>query len=173
MGMESMIHRQFRDDPLNYPWGGIAVHGNTRFETTLVTEMEEGLYLGGCVTDVLLPEGVEYVVSLYPWEQYRQRRDQVKGILSIALYDDVDQDPDLFVTAADVVAGFLTKGPTLVHCQAGLNRSGTVMAIYLMRHRGMSADEALAWMRERRTPAVVCNTGFEAWLLAYDPEGGA
>jgi protein-tyrosine phosphatase len=51
----------------------------------------------------------------------------------------------------------------LVHCQAGLNRSGVVVAYALMLN-GMSAAEAIARIRERRSPAVLCNPQFERWL---------
>jgi protein-tyrosine phosphatase len=167
LSLHDRVHRQFRDDPLNYPWRGTAAHGDTPFDTTLVTKMDEDLYLGGCVPDVLLPADVEYVVSLYPWEQFRARPDQVRGILSLALYDDVDQEPELFLLAATAIDAFRAKGPTLVHCQAGLNRSATALAVHLIRDEGMTAEGALALMRERRSPAVVCNAGFEAWLMGY------
>jgi len=54
-------------------------------------------------------------------------------------------------------------GPTLVHCQAGLNRSSLVAARALVLG-GMTADDAIALIREKRSPACLCNPAFERWL---------
>ena len=40
-------------------------------------------------------------------------------------------------------------GKVYVHCSAGLNRSPTVIIAYLIQHRGMSLDEAMAWVTSR------------------------
>lgn len=51
----------------------------------------------------------------------------------------------------------------LVRCQAGVNRSGLVTALILM-HDGMPAEEAIALIRQRRSPVVLANADFE-WFL--------
>ena len=51
----------------------------------------------------------------------------------------------------------------LVHCSAGISRSPTVLAAYLMRHRGMRLKEAL-YALARARPAVSPNPHFLAWL---------
>lgn len=51
----------------------------------------------------------------------------------------------------------------LIRCQAGVNRSGLVMALVLMLE-GMTADEAIARIRECRSPFVLSNQHFERWL---------
>ena len=57
----------------------------------------------------------------------------------------------------------------LIRCQAGLNRSGIVMALVLIRD-GYSPAEAITLMREKRSPAVLCNQQFTRWLLGLDDE---
>ena len=57
----------------------------------------------------------------------------------------------------------------LVRCQAGLNRSGLVMALVLIRE-GYSADEAIHLIRSQRGQAALCNHTFERWLLSTDVE---
>lgn len=52
----------------------------------------------------------------------------------------------------------------LIRCQAGVNRSGLVMALALMR-TGLSPHEAIALIRERRSPAVLSNRDFVRWLV--------
>mgnify|MGYP000156096849 CR=1 FL=1 len=52
----------------------------------------------------------------------------------------------------------------LSRCQAGLNRSGLVTALTLMIS-GMSADEAIDTLREKRSTYALCNGEYEHWLL--------
>jgi protein-tyrosine phosphatase len=55
------------------------------------------------------------------------------------------------------------SGPTLVHCQAGLNRSSLVVVRALVLD-GMDVDTAIAVVREKRSPVCLCNPSFESWL---------
>jgi hypothetical protein len=52
----------------------------------------------------------------------------------------------------------------LVRCQAGVNRSGLVMALVLMLD-GLDAHDAIALIRERRAPAVLSNFAYVRWLV--------
>ncbi len=53
----------------------------------------------------------------------------------------------------------------LIRCQAGLNRSGLVLALILMKD-GLSAQDAIALIRENRGPDALFNTNFCNWLEA-------
>ena len=57
----------------------------------------------------------------------------------------------------------------LVRCQAGLNRSGLVMALVLIRE-GYTADDAIDLIRMRRGSAALCNHQFVDWLRQVDVE---
>ena len=57
----------------------------------------------------------------------------------------------------------------LVRCQAGLNRSGLVMALVLIRD-GYTAADAIQLIRTQRGNAALCNSTFESWLLQTDVE---
>jgi len=52
----------------------------------------------------------------------------------------------------------------LIRCQAGLNRSGLVLALILMKD-GLSAQDAIALIRENRGPDALFNNNFCNWLL--------
>ena len=149
-------------DPQVQRMSGIAFHGNTPFDVPYISHIEGNLWTGGCADHLILPKHIEHVISLYPWEQY-QIRHQPKSVLSVWLYDSNDLPP-IVHEVASWGAGCAEDGPTLIHCQAGLNRSSTIAALVLME-QGKSAQEAIDLLREKRSPAVLCNKFFEEWLL--------
>jgi len=51
----------------------------------------------------------------------------------------------------------------LIRCQAGMNRSGLIMALVLIRE-GYTADEAINLIRTKRSKHALFNGRFENWL---------
>lgn len=153
---------------------GIAREGNKPFNMPLITQVDGNLWQGGCIGGVRLPDDFEFVVSLYPWEQYELGPNTVR--LEVRLYDSAEiPDARQLYDIARIINAFRAKGKTLVHCQAGLNRSALTTGLALILD-GMQPAQAIALLREKRSDAVLCNKAFEGWLLAVpesnlaDPE---
>ncbi len=150
-------------DPLRQRIIGRTMHEHLDFDAPYMSEVADNLWQGGCAEGLVLPAFIDHVLSLYPWEAYEVTHD-LTSLREVRMYDDVNQALDETVPElATWVNQCRQTGPTLVHCQAGLNRSGVVVAYALMLD-GMSAAEAIARIRERRSPAVLCNPQFDRWL---------
>jgi len=155
-------------DPLRQRITGTTVHGDMDFDAPYMNEVAANLWQGGCAEGLVLPTFIDHVLSLYPWEAYVVKH-HLTCFREVRMYDDANQALDATVPElAAWVNRCRQTGPTLVHCQAGLNRSGVVVAYALMLD-GLSADEAIERIRERRSPAALCNPHFERWLRRSQP----
>jgi protein-tyrosine phosphatase len=67
----------------------------------------------------------------------------------------------------DAAHAHAAREATYWHCHAGLNRSGFAVAAYLHRHRGARIGEAIAGLRQVRSPLVLCNPTFERTLRTW------
>lgn len=142
---------------------GIAAMGHTHFNCPLITHVEGNLWQGGTPADVgKVPAYFQFVLNLYPWENYAVP--EGTEVKALKLYDAGEvPDPAVLEELAAWVNEKRAIGPTLVHCQAGLNRSALVTALALIRS-GSTPDEAISLLRKQRSPAVLCNSSFEKWL---------
>lgn len=74
------------------------------------------------------------------------------------------------VPVVDYVAGEVEAGrPTLVHCHAGKDRTGAVLAGYLIRHRGLSSNEAIHLVRQAN-PRAMTAPGFVRLPRLFESE---
>lgn len=166
-------------DPFRKRMKGHTTHKNMFFDVPYMTlvdqeiDPEEGtsiseLWVGGCTTGLVLPEGISNVVSLYPWEEYTVEHD-LNSSLTVMMYDSDKQfiSVEKIISIAEWVNAALKDGPTLVHCQAGLNRSGMIVAASLVL-RGWDAESAISHLRAVRSDACLCNPLFER--LVYEVE---
>lgn len=146
----------------NHHIEGIARMGNKTFRVPLISQIDGNLWQGGCPVGVA-PKEFCFIVNLYPWEPYRTHDHQI--VLAARLYDHGEiPDERLLLLLARHVNQCRAIGPTLVHCQAGLNRSALVAGLALIES-GMLPQSTINLLREKRCDAVLCNEAFEKWLL--------
>lgn len=149
-------------DPQRQRLVGVSAHGLKAFDVPFISEIVPDLWLGGCEDGLVLPAFIEHLVSLYPWEQYTVRH-ELGSSLQVRMYDSVDQAFHQVDSIAGWVNGCRDTGPTLVHCQAGLNRSSLVVGRALVLE-GMAPSDAIELIRRKRSAVCLSNPSFERWL---------
>lgn len=137
------------------------------------SEVLTGVWLGG-----------ERFLSRDAWDNFAQKTGlgfvvtagkELKGACSGVerLRVDVDdhEGEDLFRFFAGVCARLESArrngDVVLVHCAAGISRSATLLAAWLMFRRNWSAEEAIEFLRRKR-PIVNPNRGFRKQLVRWE-----
>lgn len=156
-------------DPTTKRMKGVAIHGNTPFDVPFISHISGNLWQGGCEDGLILPPEFKHLISLYPWEKYSVRH-TLDSSLEVRMYDSNDQAFDQVDALAHWVLNCAKNGPTLVHCQAGLNRSSLVAGRTLTL-MGYSGPQAIHLLRTQRSPACLCNKSFEKWLHSKRASG--
>lgn len=101
--------------------------------------------------------GVKTVVRLNEATTYDKEEFEKAGIHHIDLYFD-----DCTVPSNAIVLKFLNAvearvkhGAIAVHCKAGLGRTGTLIAIFWMKHFGFTAAQCIGWQRIVRPGSII------------------
>ena len=150
------------DDPLNgnvhevVPGKFLAFPGPQDLGGALYQDDERGFrrFSPDFYADVFEDYGVTAVVRLNE-PHYDRGRFAERGMEFHELeFEDCTAPPPAIVEAFLRVAD-TTAGAVAVHCKAGLGRTGTLIAVYLMRRHGFTAREAMGWLRIVRPGSVI------------------
>lgn len=154
-----------------------ATPGNDWLPEAVWSEILPGLWQGGTDDEdtmahhvaepVITSEHFDTVVTLHAWSNpvdWHVR--EIRQAFHDGGVEELNVD-DLWFLARQVFAEWKQGRRVLVRCLSGLNRSGLVLGMVLLLE-GLSAEQAIALMRERRHRHALCNPDFEAWLLGVD-----
>ena len=149
----------------------------------LWSEVVEGLWQGGTSDNDVLhrptrrgevpaitTENFDTVVTMY---QYAKPVDWFVKEMRYCIYDStishIDKE-ELFDVVKFAHKEWVNGKKVLIRCQAGLNRSGLVMALVLIRE-GYTPADAVRLIRKNRSSYALCNDEFLEWLLfGINPE---
>lgn len=144
----------------------------------LHTEILPGFFMGGTADDDTIDyakplstfeHGIPFdaVVTLYSWAQPMPWGiEELRYGFADANMSHVDEDR-LHRIAEWAHDRWKEGKRVLVRCQAGMNRSGLVSALVLMRAE-YSAEEAIKLLREKRSEVVLFNDAFVDYLVGLE-----
>ncbi|MCD6341583.1 MAG: dual specificity protein phosphatase family protein [Thaumarchaeota archaeon] len=104
-------------------------------------------------------KGVELVISLTEVPLPREWIEET-GLKyrHMPIEDHSAPDPETLKNIVDIMLKGIEEGKKiLVHCAAGLGRTGTVLAAYLIARRNLSAEEAIEEIRRLRPGSIEPN----------------
>ncbi|KAI8968317.1 protein-tyrosine phosphatase-like protein [Mycotypha africana] len=131
-------------------------------------EIVSRIYLGDCEAfnkDELTEKKITHVLSLGAFENDLHVNIEYKNINIL----DVDEQNIIqyFDEAIEYIQeAYKCKGRILIHCQAGVSRSPTILAACLMKSKKINRDEALDIIQRKRA-SIAPNAGFMEQLSLY------
>lgn len=146
----------------------------------LYSEVVPGLWMGGTADDDWVEvskdlsnfnHGIDFqaVVTLFSWAHPMPWGiEELRWGFADGSLDFIDKER-LFRTADWGYERWRAGDKTLIRCQAGLNRSGLLTALILMK-ADFSVDDAIRTIRNKRSSIALFNDHFVDYLVSLSPQ---
>lgn len=116
----------------------------------------------------LRKHGITHILSLLSFQSIGPVPDFITNLkLDILDYPEENIIDEFKITHEFIDAAVKKGGKVLIHCQAGISRSSTVLCAYLMRSQGLTRDKAFKMIKSVRKH-VRPNDGFWDQLEVYE-----
>jgi protein-tyrosine phosphatase len=140
--------------------------GGTPGVMNSVDEILPRLWMGSVVS-IWDADGLDLVVNLAQLTEVPNVKKYVRWEIDDGALPDLKRLNEL----VDLVTEHLCEGETvLIHCNAGVNRSGLLTTLVVREMENLTGPEALTLVRSKRPrgpfPNIVCNPAFESYVLS-------
>ena len=102
----------------------------------------------------LKQEGVKSIVTI---REEPLEDEWIKDVIYLHIHSNdmgVPEFDDLNKSVDFIHKRLENNEPVMVHCLAGLGRTGTILACYLIKYANMSSDDAIAKIRKQRSGSI-------------------
>ena len=149
------VHGHITGRPTNFSW----IISNTVAGSGLPTTLEEFNWLRD--------QGIRAIVSTTEVPLPAQWTKKI-SYLHIPTPDMTAPRSHNIDAAVDFMFRCVQQGqPVMVHCAAGLGRTGTVLACYMVKHQGMNAEQAIKKIRDMRPGSIQSSVQEQAVFTYY------
>jgi atypical dual specificity phosphatase len=149
------IHGKITKRPTNFSWLLDAKLAGSGMPTTI----EEINWIKN--------QGVKSIVTMTEYGLPQTWVDEIE-YLHVPTEDLTAPDIDKIDSTVDYIAERIKNGePVMVHCAAGIGRTGTILASYLIKYQKMSAQKAIDLVRKER-PGSIQSTSQEIAVSSYE-----
>lgn len=168
------VNKEFSLD--NFFSGALSKMNANKIAAETWARVDDKIYIGGylaaCNDKFIKGENITRIVKLFADDSSYYGGDyREPGVKYLVLptvdSPDYDIQRDAIAAMRFVRQGLARGEKILIHCQAGVSRSATIVLLYLMLYRHYPLNEAMALLRHAR-PIVNPNRGFMNFLMRVD-----
>ena len=156
-----------------------SVDTTNRFDITAAQEILPGLWISGQESAYNIPflkaKKISCIINCTETMPFLEGYKEITVKIRVPVRDNLQKDEikklySLLNVTINKIYTLLPKHNILIHCQAGRQRSGTVIAAYLMKFGNLSKTEAIAILRSKRPCVCFPQVNFGPALEKFESD---